>query len=57
MLLWSTGASLVSIQDPAELMFIQKNLELLEDGAKTFWIGLYKSHDGNNKVQTDVFQK
>uniref|UniRef100_A0A3P9KK49 Macrophage mannose receptor 1 n=1 Tax=Oryzias latipes TaxID=8090 RepID=A0A3P9KK49_ORYLA len=39
------GASLVSIQDPAEAMFIQKNLELLEDGAKTFWIGLYKSHD------------
>lgn len=53
----SLGASLVSIQDPAEAMFIQKNLELLEDGAKTFWIGLYKSHDGNDRVKTDVFHK
>ncbi|XP_022067987.1 macrophage mannose receptor 1 [Acanthochromis polyacanthus] len=40
------GASLVSIEDPAEGTFIQKNLELLQDGAKTFWIGLYKSHEG-----------
>ncbi|XP_069552423.1 macrophage mannose receptor 1 [Brachyistius frenatus] len=39
------GASLLSIQDPTEARFIQHNLELLQDGAKTFWIGLYKSHD------------
>uniref|UniRef100_A0AAQ6AA14 Macrophage mannose receptor 1 n=1 Tax=Amphiprion ocellaris TaxID=80972 RepID=A0AAQ6AA14_AMPOC len=39
------GASLVSIEDPAEGTFIQQNLELLQDGAKTFWIGLYKSHE------------
>ncbi|KAM4543684.1 macrophage mannose receptor 1 [Fundulus diaphanus] len=39
------GASLVSIQDPLEDAFIQKNLEILQDEAKTFWIGLYKSHD------------
>uniref|UniRef100_A0A665X210 Macrophage mannose receptor 1 n=1 Tax=Echeneis naucrates TaxID=173247 RepID=A0A665X210_ECHNA len=40
------GASLVSIEDPHESQFIQKNLELLQDGAKSFWIGLYKNHDG-----------
>ncbi|XP_008296580.1 macrophage mannose receptor 1 [Stegastes partitus] len=40
------GASLVSIEDPSESAFIQQNLELLQDGAKTFWIGLYKSHEG-----------
>ncbi|XP_072234626.1 macrophage mannose receptor 1 [Leuresthes tenuis] len=39
------GASLVSIEDPSEGNFIQQNLELLQDGAKSFWIGLYKSHD------------
>ncbi|KAK2859585.1 hypothetical protein Q5P01_004205 [Channa striata] len=40
------GASLASIQDPQEGLFIQQNLELLQDGAKTFWIGLYKTHEG-----------
>ncbi len=44
--LLSSGASLVSIEDPQEALFIQNNLELLQDGAKTFWIGLYKSHEG-----------
>uniref|UniRef100_A0A667Y143 Mannose receptor C-type 1 n=1 Tax=Myripristis murdjan TaxID=586833 RepID=A0A667Y143_9TELE len=37
------GGSLVSIQDPLEGQFIQQNLELLQDGSKSFWIGLYKS--------------
>ncbi|XP_029935851.1 macrophage mannose receptor 1 [Myripristis murdjan] len=40
------GGSLVSIQDPLEGQFIQQNLELLQDGSKSFWIGLYKSHEG-----------
>uniref|UniRef100_A0A7N8YK80 Mannose receptor C-type 1 n=1 Tax=Mastacembelus armatus TaxID=205130 RepID=A0A7N8YK80_9TELE len=40
------GASLVSIQDPQEDHFIQQNLELLQDEAKSFWIGLYKTHEG-----------
>ncbi|XP_071381660.1 macrophage mannose receptor 1 [Centroberyx affinis] len=39
------GASLVSIEDPVEGQFIQQNLELLQDGSKSFWIGLYKSHE------------
>uniref|UniRef100_A0A672GKU0 Mannose receptor C-type 1 n=1 Tax=Salarias fasciatus TaxID=181472 RepID=A0A672GKU0_SALFA len=39
------GASLLSIQDPAENLFIQQNLELLHDGAKSFWIGLYKTNN------------
>ncbi|XP_035511844.1 macrophage mannose receptor 1 [Morone saxatilis] len=40
------GASLVSIEDPQEGAFIQQNLELLQDSAKSFWIGLYKTHEG-----------
>ncbi|KAM4606060.1 macrophage mannose receptor 1 [Polymixia lowei] len=40
------GGSLVSIQDPLEANFIQQNLELLQDVSKSFWIGLYKSHEG-----------
>ncbi|KAK9527635.1 hypothetical protein VZT92_014181 [Zoarces viviparus] len=39
-------ASLVSIEDPQESLFIQQNLELLQDGAKSFWIGLYKTREG-----------
>lgn len=46
--LYLLGASLVSIQDPQEGRFIQQNLELLQDGAKTFWIGLYKTHEGEH---------
>lgn len=47
-----SGASLVSIQDPVEETFIQQSIELLQDSAKSFWIGLYKSHDGkNNEVK------
>ncbi|KAJ8277624.1 hypothetical protein GJAV_G00077700 [Gymnothorax javanicus] len=40
------GAALASIQDPLEANFIQQNLELLQDGIKSFWIGLYKNHKG-----------
>ncbi|XP_057680492.1 macrophage mannose receptor 1 [Corythoichthys intestinalis] len=39
------GGSLASIEDPQESFFIQQNLEFLQDGAKNFWIGLYKTHD------------
>ncbi|XP_061660890.1 macrophage mannose receptor 1 [Syngnathoides biaculeatus] len=39
------GASLASVEDPQESLFIQQNLELMQDGAKNFWIGLYKTHD------------
>uniref|UniRef100_A0A4W5LTT5 C-type lectin domain-containing protein n=1 Tax=Hucho hucho TaxID=62062 RepID=A0A4W5LTT5_9TELE len=41
------GASLVSIEDPAELNFIKSNLEFLKDSYSSFWIGLYKTHLGN----------
>lgn len=40
----------MSIEDPQEGQFIQQNLELLQDGAKTFWIGLYKNHEGEPAV-------
>uniref|UniRef100_A0A669CF10 Macrophage mannose receptor 1 n=2 Tax=Oreochromis niloticus TaxID=8128 RepID=A0A669CF10_ORENI len=39
------GASLVSIQDPIESKFIEENVEILQDSAKTFWIGMYKTHE------------
>ncbi|XP_049605767.1 macrophage mannose receptor 1 [Syngnathus scovelli] len=39
------GASLASIEDPQESLFIQQNLDVLQDSAKSFWIGLYKTHD------------
>lgn len=48
--LCSSGASLVSIQDPQEALFIQQNLEVLHDVQKFFWIGLYKSHEGELKL-------
>uniref|UniRef100_H3DIA4 Macrophage mannose receptor 1 n=1 Tax=Tetraodon nigroviridis TaxID=99883 RepID=H3DIA4_TETNG len=40
------GAALVSIEDPQESVFIHENLELFQDSSKTFWIGLYKTHEG-----------
>uniref|UniRef100_A0A669DCS4 Macrophage mannose receptor 1 n=1 Tax=Oreochromis niloticus TaxID=8128 RepID=A0A669DCS4_ORENI len=39
------GASLVSIQDPIESKFIEEIVEILQDSAKTFWIGMYKTHE------------
>ncbi|XP_045549731.1 macrophage mannose receptor 1-like [Salmo salar] len=43
------GASLVSIEDPAELHFIKSNLEFLKDSYSSFWIGLFKTHLGQWK--------
>uniref|UniRef100_A0A673BHE3 Macrophage mannose receptor 1 n=1 Tax=Sphaeramia orbicularis TaxID=375764 RepID=A0A673BHE3_9TELE len=40
------GAALVSIEDPHEGLFIQQTLELLQDSARSFWIGLYKTNEG-----------
>ncbi|RXN31634.1 macrophage mannose receptor 1 [Labeo rohita] len=42
----STGASLVSIEDPIESLFIQRNVEIMQDGIKSFWIGMHRSHMG-----------
>lgn len=36
----------MSIQDPIESKFIEENVEILQDSAKTFWIGMYKTHEG-----------
>uniref|UniRef100_A0A8C1LC99 Macrophage mannose receptor 1 n=1 Tax=Cyprinus carpio TaxID=7962 RepID=A0A8C1LC99_CYPCA len=40
------GASLVSIEDPTESMFINRNIEIMQDGIKSFWIGMHRSHMG-----------
>ncbi|XP_051570049.1 macrophage mannose receptor 1-like isoform X2 [Myxocyprinus asiaticus] len=40
------GASLVSIEDPNESQFISRNVEILQDGSKSFWIGMHRSHIG-----------
>lgn len=42
------GAALVSIEDPQEGAFIHENLELFRDSSKIFWIGLYKTHEGEH---------
>ncbi|XP_034562096.1 macrophage mannose receptor 1 [Notolabrus celidotus] len=42
-------SSLVSIEDRQEATFIQQNVHLLQDSAKSFWIGLYKTHEGEWK--------
>lgn len=36
----------MSVMDPQENVFIQHNIELLKDSVPSFWIGLYKNHDG-----------
>lgn len=41
-----SGASLLSIGDPAESHFIQESIEQLQDSTKSFWIGLHKSNEG-----------
>ncbi|ROL48296.1 Macrophage mannose receptor 1 [Anabarilius grahami] len=38
------GASLVSIEDSVESKFILQNLEIMQDGIKSFWIGMHRSH-------------
>lgn len=40
------GGSLVSIEDPVENQFITETIDLLQDDAKSFWIGLHKSYQG-----------
>ncbi|KAG8014276.1 Macrophage mannose receptor 1 [Nibea albiflora] len=42
----TTGAVLVSIEDPFEEDFIKSNIQLYKDGESSFWIGLYKTHKG-----------
>lgn len=51
--LCESGAALVSVVDPQESLFIEHNVEFLQDSAKSFWIGLYKNHEGEHKVIAD----
>ncbi|XP_002663014.2 macrophage mannose receptor 1 [Danio rerio] len=41
------GGSLVSIEDPKESHFIQRNVELMQDGVRSFWIGMHRSYMGD----------
>lgn len=50
MCLCKSGASLVSVVDPQESLFIEHNVEFLQDSARSFWIGLYKNHEGEHQV-------
>lgn len=43
------GGALVSVMDPQESVFIQHNVDLLKDSAPSFWIGLYKNHEGEGE--------
>uniref|UniRef100_A0A4W6EYQ1 Mannose receptor, C type 1b n=1 Tax=Lates calcarifer TaxID=8187 RepID=A0A4W6EYQ1_LATCA len=40
------GGNLVSIEDPSEQEFILSNLKIYQDSHTSFWIGLYKTHQG-----------
>lgn len=40
------GASLASIEDPSEQDFIQSIAKIYQDSHNSFWIGLYKTHNG-----------
>ncbi|CAM4532936.1 unnamed protein product [Leuciscus chuanchicus] len=40
------GASLLSIEDSVESQFIIQNVEIMQDGIKSFWIGMHRSHSG-----------
>uniref|UniRef100_A0A8B9LTS7 Mannose receptor, C type 1a n=1 Tax=Astyanax mexicanus TaxID=7994 RepID=A0A8B9LTS7_ASTMX len=40
------GASMVSVEDGLEAAFIQRNLEILQDDSKSFWIGMHRNHEG-----------
>jgi len=41
------GASLVSIEDSAEMNFLLLYLSPLASDFRKFWIGLFKNFDGN----------
>nr|XP_046265193.1 macrophage mannose receptor 1-like isoform X2 [Scatophagus argus] len=40
------GGTLVSIEDPDEQHFIQRNIKIFQDNQDSYWIGLYKTHKG-----------
>lgn len=40
------GGILASIEDPAEQAFIQSNVEIFHGSHSSFWIGLYRTHIG-----------
>lgn len=44
---FSQGGILASIEDPEEQRFIQSNVEVFHGSHGSFWIGLYKTHKGD----------
>lgn len=53
------GASLVSIEDSAEMNFLLLYLSPLASDFRKFWIGLFKNIDGNyftmhNEMKIDI---
>ncbi|XP_056277836.1 macrophage mannose receptor 1b isoform X2 [Pseudoliparis swirei] len=43
------GGILTSIEDPDEQKFIESNVEIFKDAHTSFWIGMYKTHNGDWK--------
>ncbi|XP_068459604.1 macrophage mannose receptor 1-like isoform X2 [Clinocottus analis] len=43
------GGILTSIENPAEQQFIKSNVEIFKDGHSAFWVGMYKTHNGEWK--------
>lgn len=47
----------MSMLDSQESIFIQHNIDLLKDSAPSFWIGLYKNHEGKGTINLSVLAK
>ncbi|KAM8849999.1 macrophage mannose receptor 1-like isoform 1-T1 [Spinachia spinachia] len=43
------GGSLASIEDPVEQEFIKTNVQIFQDSISSFWVGLFKTHQGEWK--------
>uniref|UniRef100_A0A8C3ALJ6 Mannose receptor, C type 1b n=1 Tax=Cyclopterus lumpus TaxID=8103 RepID=A0A8C3ALJ6_CYCLU len=43
------GGILTSIEDPDEQKFLESNVEIFKDANSAFWVGLYKTHNGEWK--------
>lgn len=45
-LLVCEGGTLTSIEDPSEQEFIHRNIKQFQDNYDSYWIGLFKTHNG-----------
>lgn len=51
------GGLLASIEDPAEQQFLKTNVEVLQDSHSSFWVGLFKNHQGIIRLFAPAWEK